>query len=598
VPKKLIQNNYFVLILFIIISFLLYGNTLKGGFVYDDAFFTTNQDLRNGSYLDDIWREPMLLNAGLYRPLVTSSFSLNYILFGDNPLSFRLFNVFLNGLNAFLIYFLVATLFKDRLLGFITALIYSSLPIHTEVVANIKSRDELLSAFFMLTSWILFVKAIYDDGKKTEWRLIILSSVLYLLAVFSKELVVFGVVTPFILSLVKGKTELRTLAKIAFVFLPSIVFYLALRFQILGIYASGSDDIHFISNPLKVESYAVTFFTGFKIFFNYVAKIIVPVELSATYHYNHFGLVKSLSDSWESMFGFAILFVSVGVLIVSERVRRSAVGIGLIFFVANYLVFSQFLFRAGDIFAERWMYLPSLGVSLIIGYLFCRLFTSDKTAALVILTGVLVSYSVITIQRNKIWLSEEALAKSMVRDAPNSVQGHYFLAKVSYNSGNLDAARTQLEMADKIYSFHPPSINLLAAISYEEGDYLEAERLYLKSLKIDPWLANTNLSLGGLYYATGRYDKALPYFKANVEYADRVGKDEVVFYAATLTKLGRYEESKILLSELIENGRNSGKIKTIQAYNYFKTGNIGKAKELLETPTITGEALEGLITAF
>ena len=190
----MIKNRKFWLFLIgaVALSFLLYGNSLKGGFVYDDNFFADRPELRDSSSLLRVWTEPYLpqnLAAGLYRPLAVFSFALNFILFGESPVSFHLVNIILNGIVIFLVFLLVLKIFGDRKLASIAALFFAFLPIHTESVAFIKSRDEILATLFAIWSWLLFISAT-EGGNRLNWKKIAQSTLLFLLAVFSKELII------------------------------------------------------------------------------------------------------------------------------------------------------------------------------------------------------------------------------------------------------------------------------------------------------------------------------------------------------------------------------------------------------------------------
>jgi len=142
--------TFFISSLFL--SFILYSNTIKGGFVLDDSFFTDRVELRSAPYIPQLFFEPVLpfnVSSGIYRPLTYASFSLNYVLFGESPVSFHIVNVLLNGIVAFLVFVISFKLFKNIPLSICVFLLFSFFPIHSEVVANIKSRDELLGALFV-----------------------------------------------------------------------------------------------------------------------------------------------------------------------------------------------------------------------------------------------------------------------------------------------------------------------------------------------------------------------------------------------------------------------------------------------------------------
>ena len=111
---------FFIFLGALALSFLLYGNSLKGDFVYDDHFFADRAELRSPAYLFKVWTEPYLpqhIASGLYRPLTVFSFALNFIIFGNSPLSFHVVNILLNGAVIFLVFLLVFKLFKNKTLA-------------------------------------------------------------------------------------------------------------------------------------------------------------------------------------------------------------------------------------------------------------------------------------------------------------------------------------------------------------------------------------------------------------------------------------------------------------------------------------------------
>src|SRR3989344_1119386 len=151
-----------VFIISILTSFFLYGNTLSGEFVWDDHFFAGRRELRDPGHLVRLWIEPLDIDVDTprsYRPMLTFSSALNFLLTGNSPVSFHAISVFLNGVVVFLVYLLVFKLYSSTRLAFFSSILFAFFPIHTEAVAQIKSRDEILATLFILLSQLLFLKA-------------------------------------------------------------------------------------------------------------------------------------------------------------------------------------------------------------------------------------------------------------------------------------------------------------------------------------------------------------------------------------------------------------------------------------------------------
>lgn len=579
-----------------LVSIALYGNTLKGQFVYDDHFFVDRPELYTVSHLPAIWTEPMLPNAvvtGLFRPLSTTSFALTLIAFGDNPLPFRIINILLNGVNTFLVFLVVEKLTQNRRLAAVTSIMYAFLPIHTEAVAYIKARDELLAAFFVFLSWFFFLKG--TQKKVLRYRHLVVSAGLFVLAMYSKELVMFSLAAICAIFYVKERPSLGTIVRIGCIYGIPFFLYFYHRYTVLGKFAFGVDDIDIAANPLKVEDFPVTTYTALKVLYTYVAKTFIPFTLSSTYHLNSFLPVKSLISSPQAMVG-VIGIIAATVCIAYPKTRKTPLAWGSIFFLVSYFPFSQFVFNAGDIVGERWLYVSSFGLVLVASYLVTRLWQRYPRGAQLFFVALLFVYGGSIVSRNRIWTSSEALYQGMIHDAPNSIQGYYGMAIVEYEKGNIARAHQYISKALSIHPQHPPAINFLAGIEFSKGNIESAEYLYKRSLSIDPTLARTYLLLGGLYYATQRYDEALPLFEMNVRLSRKPRVYEVTFLAATLTKLGRYEESLKVMDRYITDDFDFQKARQIKAYNFYKLGYLKQVQEYFGN--ITQDELEALGSEF
>src|SRR3989344_3639561 len=146
---------------------IIYGQSLAGRFVFDDRGIAEHQELFTG--LDQVVQVAThpywIVEAGLYRPVTLLSYLFNTVFLGEGAFGFHLINLFLYFGICACIYLLVKRLFENEWLAYLSALIFLVLPIHTEVVANITGRSELLALFFSLLALIEFTK-----DKASFWR--------------------------------------------------------------------------------------------------------------------------------------------------------------------------------------------------------------------------------------------------------------------------------------------------------------------------------------------------------------------------------------------------------------------------------------------
>ncbi|MBI2670145.1 MAG: glycosyltransferase family 39 protein [Candidatus Yanofskybacteria bacterium] len=567
----------------IALSFLLYGNSLNGGFIYDDNFFADRSELKSSAHLLKIWTEPYLPQnptAGLYRPLAVFSFALNFILFGESPVSFHLVNIILNGIVIFLVFLLVLKIFGDHMLAFIAALFFTFLPIHTESVAFIKSRDEILAALFAIWSWLLFVSAI-ENRNRLRWKKITGSALLFLLAVLSKELIIIVPVLFLAIFWIKQKPKFLVFLKAASGFLITGAFYLWLRFQVLGSYAFGGDKSYFAINPLGHVDFQTRIWTAFKIAFVYIGKTLLPINLSATYHYNHLTLVNYFFNSWQAVAGFIIL-TGLIFLFFYKKTRLTPLGIGALSFFIPYLVISKFIFKSGDILAERWMYFPSVGLSIMAAYFILLIYKRRRKLAIVIFGVVMVTYAAIIIPRNKIWLSDENLFRSMIKTAPNSIQGHSNLANWYMRNDKTAEAKSEAEIGFAIDKEYPPLLNTIGGIAFKDGNYDLAETAFLKAIELAPHIPTGYINAGRLYYLTGQYEKTKKMFDSALGAYARPKTEDVLIYAFALAKLKQYQASIDAVNKYFAGDFNDSQVKLVLAVDYFNIGNMSEARKYFD----------------
>ncbi|HXH19895.1 MAG TPA: tetratricopeptide repeat protein [Chitinophagales bacterium] len=190
-----IGNKKFLAVLLASISFLIYSNTIGNGYNVDDELIYDNHVLKKQDSktptLVRIFTEPYYKDAAgnkyEYRPIVVTTFYFEFMLFGRKPQVSHFINVILFSVTCVLIFYLLQSLFRDYKyslsLSFITALLFAVHPLHTEAVASIKSRDELLSLLFGVLSWQCALRFI-DQRRIVFWALYLLA---FTGAIFSKQ---------------------------------------------------------------------------------------------------------------------------------------------------------------------------------------------------------------------------------------------------------------------------------------------------------------------------------------------------------------------------------------------------------------------------
>ncbi len=171
-----------------VFGFLLYANTLGHGYAFDDSIVITENsftqqgfggiyDLMTKDFFIGIYGEQgMELTGGRYRPLSLVMFAVEYQFFGLNPFVGHFINVLLYALTAFLLFKVLRNWLSKieggAIIALITSLLFIAHPIHTEVVANIKSRDEILSFLLVLVTLQALHKLVTNKENSTPWLIL------------------------------------------------------------------------------------------------------------------------------------------------------------------------------------------------------------------------------------------------------------------------------------------------------------------------------------------------------------------------------------------------------------------------------------------
>lgn len=182
--------KHFQILFLLVLSFFIYANTIPNNYNLDDELVTQNHRLTSKglSAIYEIFTEPYYKDATgysyEYRPIVLLSFAIEHQFFGDNPHVSHFFNLILYAILSAFFLVVIRKLLGEQylLLSFITAIIFCVHPVHTEVVASIKNRDEILALIFSF--WALDYGIKYIDEKKL--LSLLMSAALFAVALISK----------------------------------------------------------------------------------------------------------------------------------------------------------------------------------------------------------------------------------------------------------------------------------------------------------------------------------------------------------------------------------------------------------------------------
>ena len=541
--------------IFFALAFLLYGNTLLNGFVNDDKPLVEQNALVNdASRLGDIftsgyWSTRQESIPELYRPITVLSLALNRRLTGAAPFGFHLLNLLLHGLVSALVFHLVLRLGAGRAAAWAAGLLFVVHPVHTEAVAPVVGRSELLAAGFFLVALMLHHRLRHATGTSLS---ALAPGACYLAASLCKEgALIFPAIAlltdlAFLPSPVpRGARRWAPYA----VYALAALLVLSARHEVLG--AVAKSDIRALDNPLVALPRGAALGTALVALSVYLKLLVWPWVLSADYSGTEIPPASGVLDARVLGAAFLLLLLLAAALWAWKRLR--SVSWGIAFLLIALLPVTNLFFLIGTIFGERLLYLPSVGFCVAAGSLWGKWRRRAATPALAVLAPLLIAGSVRTVARNTVWRDDGTFALAASRNAPSSPKAqfnwgvfveehskgaeaeaayrraarlapdwadpHYNLAGILSRSGRLGEAIEEYRAAWALRPDDPRMVLNLGYALYRAGRYGEAVDLYQRFLRERGESAPVLNSLGANLLALERHGEAVAAFRRAVELA-------------------------------------------------------------------------------
>ena len=552
-----------------LIGFALYLFTINHGFVLDDNLvLTQNVHVQEGfGGIDEILTTNYAnghqgFNDGLYRPISLISFAVEKSLFNLNPQASHFIQALLYAILLLALALWMRSLFDTKnLVWFWIALIFAVHPIHTEVVANLKSRDELFALLFLLFSLWHFQRWLISK----ENRKLVYSVLLFLCALFSKEsAITFLALFPLLMILNGGKSLKGIGSTIGVMSIPAL-FFLGTRSWVL----SGMGDVDsgvksLLQNPLIYsDGLFERLLTGANIQALYITKLFLPIGLSHDYSYNAIE-VSTMSDigGWIWLLGI-LSFIVLGIY---GLLQNKTWGFGILFYFVTISAVSNVLILIGAMAAERFVFAPSLGWAIAIVPLIhdLKLLKPNQKplAFLIIVAG----FFVLSYQRIPDWESNFTLFKADVEKVDNSARAHYNYgtalseaAKVnpSQKSDYLNRSQKHLKRAIEIWPEYQDAYNNLGVSFIADSKFEEAYQVYSELHSKYPEYSKGIFNLAFALEKLGRLAEAELYYE---QYESIVPDNNVLFVIIELEgQQGKFEEAIEHLNELVSREPNKGR---------------------------------------
>ncbi len=516
------RNLTLSILVIIALGFAVYANSLGGKFVWDDnGLVRDNLYIKSGANAANVFTQNIAAGVGLkvafYRPLQMFTYMTDYSLWKLNPFGYHLTNMLFHIAAALCVFWLINILFGNNLLSLLTAALFVVHPVHTEAISYISGRADPMALTFMLLAFVFYIKigTVPQAGVTTRWGLsLFLCSLFYTLALLSREnSLILLLLIPLYHYTFRKKIEFKKILPILII----TAAYLSIRAAVL----KGA--IMPAAFPTTLAERLPGFFAGLT---NYIGILLLPINLHMEYGLRLF----SFSDP-KVILGAAIL-ISAIIYALIQREKNRIVFFAIFWFILTLLPQSN-LYPINAYMAEHWLYLPSVGVFLVVAgasnlvisnqvrkVKLTNLTWLDITRLAITAGGILALiafWSILTIRQNNYWRDPATLYKRTLVYAPNSVKILHLLGDVYYSAGNMKNAAGLYEKVIVMDPKYADAYNNLGNVYHAMGDNEKAKEFYKKAIDADSRCFSAYCNLGNIYNDAGKEEDAVIFYKKAAE---------------------------------------------------------------------------------
>jgi tetratricopeptide (TPR) repeat protein len=515
------RNTWLYALIVLFITFIFFSPSLKNGFTNwdDDLYVTENIMVKNpdGVRLNDFLSTNV---AGNFHPLTMLTFAAEYALVGEKPFLYHLTNILFHLANTLLVFLLAYRLAqKKRFVALFTALVFGIHPMHVESVTWISERKDVLYTFFFLLSTLLYL----DYQKKRSWLRYAGIFILFFLSCLSKSAAVVLPVVFVLLDWYNKRISWRSVLNL----LPFFIISVLVGIKAINTQAESRalGDIEYFSlfEKIRFASYGFT---------TYLVKFFVPFKMASFHPYP--------KDAIPVFYNISVLIVvALFALAIFIYKRDRTLLFGLLFYLITVALVLQFITVGNAVIAERYTYVPYIGVAFVVGVYLSRLqasgfkLTADRrpptlraspsghAADRFLLYTIVITYlftmGILTFQRTKVWKDPETLWTDVIAKYPNEDGAYVNRGQYLRTRNNYDGAFTDYMNALSINPENALAYHNRGKIYFDRGEVELAMADFNRSIELKPDNAEAFSNRGAAFGMKKEYEKALADLNRSVE---------------------------------------------------------------------------------
>ncbi len=552
------------------LALALYLPTLGHALTGDDVGIVGQNDLFSGE-VHPLVRLGRIVTAhywsgyseegDLYRPLTLVTYWLNGALSGSRPWAFHLVNTVLHALVSALVVVLSRRLGASDVAGLVAGILFAVHPVHTEAVAGIVGRAEILSAAFVLGAWLQrdrpwVAAALFSGGLLSKENAVVLPGLLLV-----EDLV---------------RTPRRNSRRLYAALLAALVGYLLLRFAVLGGIHAGVVEGPFDGIPAAHRVLTAVVALG-----RYMGLLVWPARLLADYTFEEVPLATSALDVRFLMGAGAAALCLASAWALRLRWPLIALGAGL-FFVA-LLPASNIPFGVGVVMAERLLYLPSVGFCLGVGAALpgiARRISARRGALVAVMASFILggAHAARTWIRLGDWRDQLTLCEATLRDFPRSARMLLLCGSELQSRGRTEDAETFYRRSAELDREDPRTHYNLGTILEQRRLFAEAEEAYRAADGLQPDDVPTLNNLGRVLLAQGKASEAIQVLRRALSVAPGAPAPAGNLAAAWLESGDPERAERMALMTLRLHPGSEGALRVLEAIRRRWSGAIRPAQ--------------------
>lgn len=523
-------------LIILVISTGLYFNTRNFDYALDDMVVISDNTFTNQgfagirkifteeSFTGFYQKQQDLVAGSRYRPLSIMTFAIERQFFqspkedgygnpvkdaggkqliSGNPAISHFINVLLYALSAILLYRVLFLLFPAKpghkwyvSIPFVATLLFIVHPLHTEVVANIKGRDEIMSLFFSLAA--LYYTFRFVNNNKI--KLLLTSAVCYFLALLSKEnALTFLAVIPLTVYFFTH-TKRAEILRISLSLLLVSFIYLIIRYNVIGFIVKDTVIKDIMNNPFLGMSFSQKMATIIYTLGLYVKLLFIPHPLTHDY-YPYTISVMTFSD-WQTWVSLALYLLLCFIALKGFK-TKSPLSYSILFYIITLSIVSNLILPIGAFMNERFIYMSSVGFCIAMAYLGLEKLPALNSkyaaklrwAGTMILAIFAIYFLARTALRVPVWKNNYSLSKADILTSANSTRANCYMGMGLYMESLqisdtvtkmklLDSADMYMKKSLEIYPTYGAAFQMLSVLASEEFKYDDDAGKLLNSFSV------------------------------------------------------------------------------------------------------------------